>query len=93
MLDRVESFFKVGIGNYDSVFVFSLWSVTSSQVISMAADLQLACVLGLCHTVNWKCCIFAGCIITFSLEAEICEFMALGAGWARVISHPEMCAM
>ena len=33
-----------------------------------------------------------GCIVTGSLEAEICAFAALRAGAARIMSHPKKSA-
>ena len=70
----------------------SLKSVTSSQLIFMAADRNLACVLSLCHTVSGYHCMFDGCIVMGSLEAEICAFAAHRAGSHRIMSHPERCA-
>ena len=57
----------------------------------MAGDLKLACVFGLSHTVHRKRCIFGGCIVTGSLEAEICSLASIIAGSLVIMSHPERC--
>lgn len=54
----------------------------------MAADIQLAWVLGQWYVVSGNCCMFGGPVVVGYLQVEIGVFAYLEAGSAGIMSHP-----
>ena len=65
----------------------SLKSVTSFQVFSIAVDLKLAWVRGICYAISATRGPLGHGIVIGSLQAEIFLFAVLRGGPLRIISH------